>query len=259
MTTMRALVAFGAAVAGVGMLAATPAAAQIKTQAVDYKQGETALQGYLAYDEKGSGKRPGILVVHHRDGLDEFTKEQARRLAGLGYVVFAADIFGKGVLPKNTEESQQQSGKYNKDRPLMRARAQAGFEALRQNAMVDTAHIATLGYCFGGTVVMELGHTGASTVGMVSVHGSFRDFTPGAAKNINGRVLILHGAEDTTAPLSEVDLVIKEMRAAKVNWEYQLYSGADHGFSRPKGPMNERANTRSLEEMNKFFGEVLTH
>jgi dienelactone hydrolase len=245
------------ALACASVIQVTPAAAEFKTQMVDYKQGDTALQGYLAYESAGPAKRGGILVVHHRDGLDEFTKEQTRDLAKMGFVVFAADIFGKGVLPKNVEEAQAQSGKYNKDRPTMRARAQAGLDVLRKNSMVDTSRVATLGYCFGGTVVMELAETGAPLVGTVSVHGSFRDFTPGAAKNINGRVLILHGAEDPVAPLSEVDLVVSELRKAKVDWQLELYGGAHHGFSRPANEIEARANVRSLAARERFFGETL--
>ena len=249
------MIALGTAFA-CAVLQTRPAAAQLKTQTVDYKQADTALEGYLAYDGNVTGKRPGILLVHRRDGMSDFTREHADMIAKLGYVVFAADIFGKNVRPKDTPEAQVQSTKYNKDRPLMRARAQAGFDTLRQNSMVDPSRIAVIGYCFGGTVALELSHTGAPLVGTVSVHGSFRDFTPGAAKNIKGRVLILHGAEDPTAPLSEVDLVIKDLRQTQVDWQLELYSGADHGFTTPSTPANERANVRAWAATQKFFAEV---
>jgi len=249
------MIALGTAFA-CAVLQTRPATAQLKTQTVDYKQADTALEGYLAYDGSVAAKRPGVLVVHHRNGLDTFTKSQADKLAYLGYVVFAADIFGKGVLPKDTKEAEEQSTKYNKDRPLMRARAQAGLDWMRANGMIDTSRIATVGYCFGGTVVIELAHTGAPVVGTVSIHGSFRDFTPGAAKNIKGRVLILHGAEDPVAPLSEVDLVVKELRQTQVDWQLELYSGTQHGFTRPTDAANERANVRAWAATQKFFAEV---
>jgi len=238
------------------VLQSRPAAAQLKSQTVDYKQADTALEGYLAYDGNVTGKRPGILLVNRRDGMSDFTRKHADMIAKLGYVVFAADIFGKDVRPKDIPEAQVQSTKYNKDRPLMRARAQAGLDTLRQNSMVDPSTIAVIGYCFGGTVALELIHSGAPVVGTVSVHGSYRDFTPGAAKNIKGRVLILHGAEDPTAPLSEVDLVIKELRQTSVDWQLELYSGADHGFTTPSTPANDRANVRAWAATQKFFAEV---
>jgi len=238
------------------VLQSRPAAAQLKTQTVDYKQADTALEGYLAYDGNVTGKRPGVLLVHRRDGMTDFTRKHADMIAKLGYVVFAADIFGKGVLPKDIPEMQVETGKYNKDRLLMRARAQAGLDWMRANPMIDMTRIATVGYCFGGTVVFELAHTGAPVVGTVSIHGSFRDFTPGAAKNINGRVLILHGAEDPVAPLSEVDLVVKELRRTKVDWQLELYSGTQHGFTRPTDAANERANVRAWAAAQQFLTEV---
>ena len=239
-----------------GILQIGSAAAQLKSQSVEYKHDETALEGYLVYDGSSSGKRPGVLLVHRRDGMTNFTREHTELIAKLGYVVFAADIFGKGVLPKDIAEMQAETAKYTKDRLLMRTRVQAGLDILRQNPMVDPSRIAVIGYCFGGTVAQELSHTGAPVVGTIVVHGSFRGFTPGAAKNIKGRVLILHGAEDPTAPLSELDLAIKELRQTEVDWQLELYSGADHGFTTPEGPANVRANVRAWAATQKFFAEV---
>jgi dienelactone hydrolase len=236
--------------------AAGPVRAEIKTEWVDYKQGDTALRGYLAYDDASKDKRPGVLLLHRRDGMSALTLKNAEMVARLGYVAFAPDIFGNGVLPKDVPEMIAQTAIYNKDRPLMRARAMAGFEVLRQNPVVDAARIAVLGYCFGGTVAVEFAEAGAPVVGTVTIHGSFRDFTPGAAKNINGRVLILHGAEDPVAPLTEVDILVKELRAAKVGWQLELYSGTEHGFSTPKNADEERANTQSQGSMARFFKEV---
>lgn len=239
-----------------GILQLGSAAAQLKTQTVDYKHGDTVLEGYLAYDGNATGKRPGVLLVHRRDGMTDFTRQHADMIAKLGYIVFAADIFGKGVLPKDIPEMQVHTDKYNKDRLLMRARGLAGLDTLRQNSMVDPTKIAVIGYCFGGVVAMELIHTGAPVVGTVVAHGSFRGFTPGAAKNIKGRVLILHGAEDPTAPLTELDLAIKELRQTQIDWQLELYSGARHTFTTPESPAEERANARAWAATQKFFAEV---
>lgn len=247
---------FVASLVCVGILQLGSATAQLKTQTVDYKHGDTALEGYLAYDGNVTGKRPGVLLIHRRDGMTDFTRKHADMIAKLGYIVLAADIFGKGVLPKEIPDMQAETAKYNKDRQLMRARAQAGLDTLRQNPMVDPSRIAVIGYCFGGTVAQELSHTGAPVVGTVVVHGSFRGFTPGAAKNIKGRVLILHGAEDPTAPLSELDVAIKELRQTQVDWQVEIYSGAHHGFTTPDNPANERANVRAWAATQKFFAEV---
>jgi len=244
-------------IAGVALalaLGTATARAELRTQWVDYKQGDTQLRGYLAYDDAVKDKRPGVLLVHRRDGMTPLTLQNAEMVARLGYVVFAPDIFG--VLPKTEEESKAQSARFNKDRPLMRARAQAGFDILRNNPMVDPARIAVLGYCFGGTTAVELAETGAPIVGTVTIHGSFRDFQHDAAKNIHGRMLILHGAEDPVAPLAEVNILIEDLRAAKIGWQLELYSGTKHGFSTPKNADEERANTQSKASMGRFFKEV---
>ena len=163
-----------------------PAAAELKTQAVDYKHGETGLEGYLAYDDAVSAKRPGVMLLHRRDGMTDLTRKNTEMVAKLGYVVFAPDIFGKTIRPKDVKEMTEQTTIYNKDRALMRARAQAGFDVLRQNPMVDTARIAMVGYCFGGTVAVEFAESGAPVVGTVTIHGTFRDFAPGGARKHQG-------------------------------------------------------------------------
>jgi dienelactone hydrolase len=244
-------------IAGVALaiaLGTATARAEVKTQWVDYKQGDTQLRGYLAYDDAIKDKRPGVLLVHRRDGMTPLTLQNAEMVARFGYVVFAPDIFG--AVPKDEEESKGMSARFNKDRSLMRARAQAGFDILRNNPMVDASKIAILGYCFGGTTAVELAETGAPIVGTVTIHGSFRDFQHDAAKNIHGRMLILHGAEDPVAPLSEVNILIEDLRAAKIGWQLELYSGTKHGFSTPKNPDEERADTQSKGSMARFFKEV---
>src|SRR5579864_1255464 len=211
-------------------LFAETARAEIKTQWVDYSQGDTALQGYLAYDDAVTGKRPGVLLLHRRDGMSDLTLQNARMYAEQGYVVFAADIFGKTVRPQTVDEQKAQSALYGKDRPLMRARALAGLDVLRANPLVEPGKIAIVGYCFGGTVAIELAETGTPLLGTVTIHGSFRGFQPDAAKSIKGRVLILHGSEDPASPMTEVVTLLDQLRAANVPWELNLYSGTKHGF-----------------------------
>jgi dienelactone hydrolase len=138
----------------------------------------------------------------------------------------------------------------------MRARSNAGFDALAKNPMVDASKVAVIGYCFGGTVAVELGETGVPALGVVAVHGSFRDFQPERAKNIRGRILILHGAEDEVAPLAEVNKLVGDLRAAKVNWELQIYSGAQHGFTTPTNASEERADRQYKVAIERFFKEI---
>ena len=135
--------------------------AGLKTQTVEYKQGDTVLEGYLAYDGSLSGKRPGVLVVHEWKGLNDYAKRRADMLAKLGYVAFAADIYGKGIRPQTIEEAGAVAGKYKADRGLLRARVNAGLDVLRSQPNVDAAQLAAIGYCFGGTAVLELARSGA--------------------------------------------------------------------------------------------------
>jgi dienelactone hydrolase len=237
-------------------LFAGTANAEIKTRWIDYKQGETPLQGYLAYDDSLTGKRPGVLMLHRRDGMSDLTLENTQMYARQGYVVFAPDIFGKDVRPKTVPEMQAQTTIYTKDRPLMRARTQAGFDVLRDNPMVDTSKIVLVGYCFGGEVAVEFAETGAPIVGSVTIHGSFRGYPPEGAKNVKGPVPILHGADDPVAPMTEVIALLDQLKAAKVSWELNLYSGTEHGFSTPKNAAEERADQESKFATARFFKQV---
>jgi dienelactone hydrolase len=241
------------------VLQAGAAQAAIKTKWIDYKQGDNALSGYLIYDDAVQGRQPGILMIHDRSGFSEGTLADAQMIAKLGYVVFAEDMFGKGIVPKDVPEMTKLIGIYDKDRPLMRERALAGFDVLKAQPMVDPAKIAAVGYCFGGTTGIELVETGAPIVGYISVHGAFNNFTAERAKNIKGRVLILHGTEDPVAPLEQVNALVSQLRDAKVNFELNLYSGSAHGFTHPQNPSEKRADDEYKVAMARFFKEVLAN
>jgi dienelactone hydrolase len=240
----------------VSMIHAGIARAEIRTQYLDYRHGEVQLSGFLAYDDALPGRRPGVLLVHDRSGLNEKALEDTRMIARMGYVVLAIDMFGKGIVPKTVPEMQTLSRLYGDNRPLMRTRAQAGLEALAAHARVDASKIAAIGYCFGGTTIVELAESGAKLAGIVPVHGSFRNFTPADAKNITGPVLILHGAEDMTAPMEEVNKLMADLKAANVTYELQLYSGSGHGFTEPRGPAEVRADKQYKTAIQNFFKEV---
>src|SRR5215472_13442692 len=130
--------------------------AAVKTQVVEYKGGDTVLEGFVAYDDSISGKRPGVLIVHQWKGLGDYEKKRAEMLAKLGYVAFAVDIYGKGIRPADTKAASAEAGKYKGDRKLLRTRVRAGLDVLAKNSLVDPKQIAAIGYCFGGTTVIEL-------------------------------------------------------------------------------------------------------
>jgi dienelactone hydrolase len=255
MTMLRMLAAMSAAAFA---FAAGPAQAEMKTQWVEYSHGDTKLKGYLAYDDKVAAKRPAILMIHDRAGMQPYAQKQAEIWAKLGYVSFAADFFGygQGVLPKDIPEAQAQMGIYTKDRALMKARAKAGYDALLKNPMVDATKVALVGYCFGGMVGVEFGATGAPLLANIAIHGSFSDHPAGWAQNTKGKFLILHGAEDVPYPLEKVAEVYNELRKAKVDFQMEFYSGAGHGFSVPKNKDEERANEQSISSATRFLKEV---
>jgi dienelactone hydrolase len=197
-------------------------------------------------------------MIHAREGMTPKTLGLAETWAKLGYVSFAADIFGygQGVLPKDVPEMQAQTTIYSNDRALMRARTQAGYDTLLKSPMVDPAKVALIGYCFGGAVGVEFGSTGAPLAANVAIHGSFRDHAPGWAKNAKGMFLILHGAEDEGFPLPVVDKVVQELRGAKVPFQLEVYSGTGHGFSTPKNKAEERANAQSIASTGRTLKEL---
>ena len=255
MTTARM---FAATLAAVFAVTAGTAQAEMKREWVEYNHGDTKLKAYLVYDDSMSGKRPAVLMIHAREGMTPKTLGLAETWAKLGYVSFAADIFGygQGVLPKDVPEMQAQTAIYTKDRPLMRARTQAGYDTLIKNPMVDASRVALIGYCFGGAVGVVFGSTGAPLLANVAIHGSFRDHAAGWAKTVKGMYLILHGAEDEGFPLTTVNGVVDELRAAKVPFQLEVYSGTGHGFSTPKNKAEERANAQSIASTARTLKEL---
>jgi dienelactone hydrolase len=262
LTTKRFLVLslFAPALA---LLAGT-AHAKLHSETVEYKDGDVVLEGYLAYDDAGPAKKPGILVVHDWMGVTAETKRRADMLAGLGYVAFAADIYGKGVRPADMKAAAGESGKWKGQRPAMRTRARAGLDLLAANKHVDPAHLVALGYCFGGTVALETARSGAPLVGTVVFHGGLDTPTPADAKAIKGKVLALQGGDDPFVPPAQVQAFEKEMRDGGVDWELVSYGGAVHAFTilnagmdNSKGAAyNEKADRRSWDAMKLFFGEL---
>lgn len=246
-----------------GLACAISTQAKIVTKTIDYKQGDTVLEGFVAYDDSISGKRPGVLVVHQWLGLTDYEKHRAEQLAALGYVAFCADIYGKGVRPKDTGEAGAQAGKFKSDRALLRARVNAGLDVLARDPLVDPKRMAAIGYCFGGTTVIELALSGADIAGVVSFHGGLDAPSPADAKNIKCKVLALAGADDPFQNPNDLAAFEQEMRDAKVDWQITFYGGAVHSFTQPNpgfvnpgAHYNEKADKRSWQAMKDFFAEI---
>src|SRR6476661_8747259 len=240
-----------------------PAGGQIEGDDVDYELEGTALQGYLAFDAASTTPRPGVLVIHDWLGLQEYPKIRAQMLARLGYVAFAADIYGAGVRP-GPADGAKVSGAFYGDPGLVRARATAGLDQLRAHPLVDPGRIAVIGYCFGGFVALELARSGAEVVGVVTFHGALSTQSPQDAANISGKVLVLAGAADPVVPDDQVREFEDAMRAAPdVDWQLVHYSGAMHAFTQPDvntpdhgAAYQQAADRRSWVAMRAFFDEI---
>jgi dienelactone hydrolase len=238
--------------------------AKVRSQLVEYKQGTTVLEGYLAYDDAMKGKRPGILVVHAWMGLDDNARKRTDMLAGLGYVAFAADIYGKGVRPKNKDEAGKLAGTYKTDRKLLRDRVNAAFAELVKNPNVDPKRTAAIGYCFGGTTVLELARSGTAVSGIVTFHGGLDSPAPADGKNIKAKVLVLHGAADPHETPADFAAFHKELADARVDWQLVEYGGAVHCFTDHTAggdvtsgcAYDPVADARSWSAMRAFFTEL---
>jgi len=240
------------------------AKSEIVTKEIEYKDGTTILQGYLAYDNSNSDLRPGILIVHQWKGLTDYEKKRAKELAELGYVAFALDIYGKDVRPSTSDEAGKEATKYYSDRNLYRERLNTGLSELMKQEFVNKNEIAAIGYCFGGSGVLELARSGAEIRGVMSFHGGLSTPTPEDAKNIKCKISVQHGAIDPFVPEEEVIAFKKEMEDAKVDYVLTEYSGAVHAFTMEgagndptKGAAyNLNADKRSWEAMKAFYKEI---
>jgi dienelactone hydrolase len=247
-----------------GMMELADHTASLTTETVEYGRADTQFEGFLAYDRSHEGKRPGVLVFHTWRGLDDYIRRRTQMVAELGYVAFAADIFGKGIRPKDVPERQALLNQYLNNRGLLRERCRAALDALRAHPMVEPGKLGAIGYCFGGCAALELARSGADVSGVVSFHGLLSSPTPDDARNIRGSVLVLNGAEDPRVPPSDVEAFHKEMREAGVDWQLVHYGKAVHSFTDTGAGNNPaagsaydaKADARSWKAMRAFLDEV---
>jgi len=236
----------------------------VQTRDVSYEQDGTSLRGLLAWDANRSDARPGVLVVHEWWGHDEFARTQARRLAEAGYVGFALDMYGEGVHAEHAADAERLSGESLADREVMTARFNAARAALERDPHVDPAHIAAIGYCYGGAVVLSLARTGADLDAVASFHGVLQGASPAEPGAVTARVLVLTGGDDPMVPPEAVDAFRAEMTAAGADFRIVTYPGAKHSFTNPDAgshgmpelAYDEAAAAASWQEMLALFNEV---
>ena len=233
------------------------------TETIEYTVGDLEMEGHLAFDATKSVRRPGVLVAHAWHGRDDFADVKAEALAELGYVGFAADVYGRGRFGETDDQAAALMQPLVDDRPLLRQRIAAALHTLASHDKVDPHRLAAIGFCFGGLTVLELARSGAALRGVVSFHGLLGTPEPRDAANITCKVLALHGNNDPFATTEAVAAFAKEMTDAGVDWQMAVYGNVMHAFTNPsanapdKGlQYNRDADHRSWEAMNVFFDEI---
>lgn len=255
-----------AALLFMGGLTATQAA--VVTQEIDYKANGTLMKGYLAYDDKIKGKRPGVLVVHEWWGLNDYARKRARMLAELGYTALALDMYGDGKQAHHPEEANKFSSELMKNHDAAMARFTAAYKVLADQPTVDPQRIAAIGYCLGGTVVLEMARSGADLKGVVSFHGNLATSHPAQPGAVKAKALVLTGGADPFVPPQQIEQFKQEMAAAGVDYRLIVYPDAKHSFTNPGADQfgkefniplayNKAADEASWKEMQDFFKQVL--
>ncbi|MGV3524184.1 MAG: dienelactone hydrolase family protein [Candidatus Sericytochromatia bacterium] len=234
----------------------------IQTRTIEYHDGETLLEGHLAWDNEQTGPRPGILVAHAWGGRDEFACGRAEDMARLGYVGFALDMFGKGVLGHSTEENSALITPFMQDRGKMQQRMHKALEVARQQEEIDASQMGAMGFCFGGMCVLDLARSGADIQGAISVHGLLSP--PGnIVSQITAKVLVLHGYKDTMAKPEDLAAIQQELQGCEADWQSHCYGQAWHAFTNPHAHdfelgtvYNERAAARAWKTIQDFWTET---
>lgn len=244
-------------------LVAIAAHAELVTETVQWQQAGTAFKGYLAYDDASMERRPAVLVVPEWWGVNDYVRMRAEQLADMGYLALVVDMYGNG---RSTTDAKQAAKWANEVREsgLMRERVAAGLKALTQHKLTDAENIAAIGFCFGGTAVLELAYSGAAVNGVVSFHGNLPAPQSADLERIQARILVLHGADDPFVKQADIDAFIDGMRKAKPDWHMVIYGDAMHAFTNPDADKagisgvayNEQAAERSWNHMQDFFAEI---
>ncbi|OOG28736.1 dienelactone hydrolase [Thioalkalivibrio denitrificans] len=243
------------------------AGANVVSEEVTYTDNGFEMRGYLAYDAAVDGPRPGVLVIHEWWGHNEHARAQARRLAALGYTALAVDMYGEGRLADHPDDARAFATLVRSNMQLMTKRFDAARKFLEAHERTDAGQTAAIGYCFGGSVVLEMARAGEDLAAVASFHGALATQNPAQEGQVNARVLVLHGNEDPMVPAEQVENFKQEMEAAGVDYHFVGYDGATHSFTNPQADEKARqfgmpvgyhaeADQASWEELERFLAET---
>ncbi len=247
-------------------LSSAVASAELKTKEIQYRADKVKMKGYLAYDDAFSGKRPGILVVHEWWGHNAYARKRAEMLASLGYVALAVDMYGDGKQADHPDSAKKFVHEVTEKQGAAQKRFTADMNLLKKQSAVDKNKIGAIGYCFGGSTVLNMARQGMALKGVVSFHGSLATQTPANPGKVKARVLVCHGTDDSFIPAEDIANFKKEMTTAGVHYQFISYEGAKHSFTNPDADTyaekfdmsiayNESADKQSWADMRAFFEE----
>ena len=248
-------------------LAAGTAPAAVKTETVEYEHAGTKLKGFVAYDDAAPGKRPGVVVFPEWWGLNDYAKSRAKQLAGLGYVAFAADLYGDGKVIDlaHPDDAKGMATFLRSNQAVWRGRAQAAFQQLAARPNVDASKIAAIGYCLGGSTALQLAYSGADLKAVTTFHAGLPTPTPAEAAAVKAKVLVCHGGADPAVPMKAVNDLKAALGAAKASLEIVSYPGVIHSFTSPDADKvgnpamkyNKEADEDSWKRMSALFRQEL--
>ncbi len=236
---------------------------EILTRQIEYKDGDILLEGYMAWDDTSSDRRPGVLISHAWAGRSEFEESKAEQLAELGYVGFALDLYGKGVRGSNPEQNRALMEPLLEDRVMLQRRMHLALENIRKQKEVDGERVAAMGFCFGGLCVLDLARTGADILGAASFHGLFNSPGNTGDNKISAKVLVMHGWDDPMATPDHVLSLADELSAMEADWQIHAYGNTLHAFTNPAADnadmgtvYNADADRRSWQSLQLFLAEI---
>ena len=239
---------------------------RIKEEAITYNADTVTMNGYLAYDSSNEKKRPIVLIIHEWWGLNDYTKSRARQLAELGYLAMAVDMYGNGKQADDPQLAGQLATPFYINPAMAKARFDAAMELVKKMPEADTSQVAAIGYCFGGTQVLNMAKLGSPLAGVVSFHGGLAG-VPADKNLLKAAILVCHGEADSFVPTAEVTQFKKEMDSIGANYTFKAYANATHAFTNPgateKGKKydmpieyNAAADSASWNDMKTFFGKI---
>ena len=239
--------------------------AAVQTKQVTYKHGNLDCVGFLAWDDAVEGPRPGVLVVHEWWGLDAYAKRRAEMLAKLGYIAFAADMYGEGKTVIHPKDADEMAGKVRANVDHWRQRGLAALEVLKTQPQCDKTKLAAIGYCFGGSTVQQLAFAGTDLKAVANFHGGLVLPRPEQVKAIKAEILICNGADDIFIGPETIREFREALDAGKAKYKFISYPGARHSFTVPEADShgidnikyNKAADEESWADMLKLFKSTL--